>query len=79
VLHRVHAHVALIVLPFGLERIAEQTSGNTWRYIRDDRNGIKLAQLSRPNGMVWQGTERRRHAQAFEKSQYSEALVLQRP
>jgi hypothetical protein len=55
--HRIHAHVALSVLSLRLERIAEQACGDTWRNIRDDLKRIKLAQLSSPNGTVWQVTE----------------------
>lgn len=55
--HRIHAHVALTVLALLLERVAEQTCGDTWRNIRDDLKRIKLAQLSSPNGTVWQVTE----------------------
>ena len=57
--HRIHAHVALTVLSLRLERIAEQACGDTWRNIRDDLKQIKLAQLSSPNGTVWQVTEPR--------------------
>lgn len=52
--HRIHAHVALTVLALLLERVAEQACGDTWRNIRDDLKQIKLAQLSSPNGIVWQ-------------------------
>jgi hypothetical protein len=45
------------VLSLRLERIAEQACGDTWRNIRDDLKQIKLAQLSSPNGTVWQVTE----------------------
>ena len=55
--HRIHAHVAITVLSLLLERIAEQACGDTWRNIRDDLKQIKLAQLSSPNGTVWQVTE----------------------
>ena len=55
--HRIHAHVALTVLALLLERVAEQACGDTWRNIRDDLRRIKLAQLSSPNGTVWQVTE----------------------
>ncbi|MGI9437749.1 MAG: IS1634 family transposase, partial [Geminicoccaceae bacterium] len=40
-----------------LERVAEQACNDTWRNIRDDLKQIKLAQLSSPNGTVWQVTE----------------------
>jgi hypothetical protein len=52
--HRIHAHVALTVLSLLLERTAEHTCGDTWRNIRDDLKGIKLAQLLSPHGTVWQ-------------------------
>lgn len=55
--HRIHAHVALTVLALLLERLAEQACADTWRNIRDDLRRIKLAQLSSPNGTVWQITE----------------------
>jgi len=55
--HRIHAHVALSVLALLLERVAEQACGDTWRNIRDDLKQVKLAQLSSPNGTVWQVTE----------------------
>ncbi len=55
--HRIHAHVALTVLALLLERIAEAACTETWARIRDDLKRIKLAQLSSPNGTVWQVTE----------------------
>ena len=55
--HRIHAHVALTVLALLLERVAEQACGDTWRNIRDDLKQVKLAQLSSPDGSVWQVTE----------------------
>ena len=55
--HRIHAHVALSVLALLLERVIEQACGDTWRHIRADLDRIKLAQLSSPNGEVWQVTE----------------------
>jgi hypothetical protein len=55
--HRIHAHVALTVFALLLERVAEHACGDTWRNIRDDLKHIKLAQLSSPNGTVWQVTE----------------------
>ena len=55
--HRIHAHVFLTVLALLLERVAEQTCEDTWRNIRDDLKRIQLAQLSSPNGTVWQVTE----------------------
>ena len=51
--HRIHAHVALTVLALLLERAC----ADTWRNIRDDLKRIKLAQLSSPNGTVWQVTD----------------------
>jgi len=55
--HRIHAHVSLTVLALLLERMAEQGCADTWANIRDDLKQIKLAQLSSPNGVVWQVTE----------------------
>ena len=55
--HRICAHVSLSVLALLLERVAEQACEDTWRNIRDDLKQIKLAQLSSPNGTVWQVTE----------------------
>ena len=55
--HRIHAHVALAVFALLLERIAEQACSDSWRNIRDDLKQIKLAQLTSPNGMIWQITE----------------------
>lgn len=55
--HRIHAHVALTVLALLLERVAERACGDTWRNIRDDLKRIKLAQLSSPNGTIWQVTD----------------------
>jgi len=55
--HRIHAHVAIAVLGLLLERVAEHACGDSWRNIRDDLKGIKLAQLSGPVGDVWQVTE----------------------
>jgi transposase len=55
--HRMHAHVSLSVLALLLERIIEQTCGDTWRNIRADLDQIKLAQLLSPHGEVWQVTE----------------------
>jgi hypothetical protein len=66
--HRIHAHVFLTVLALLLERIAEQACGDTWRNIRDDLQQIKLAQLSGPNGTVWQVTEPRPEARNRLKS-----------
>ena len=55
--HRIHAHVAITVLSLLLERAIEHACGDTWRNIRDDLKRVKLAQLSSPNGTVWQVTE----------------------
>jgi hypothetical protein len=60
--HRVRAHVALTVLALLLERMAEHACEDTWRNIRDDLRQIKLAQLSSPQGEVWQVTEPRPEA-----------------
>jgi hypothetical protein len=51
-----------------LERLAEEACGDTWRNIRDDLQQIKLAQLSGPNGAVWQVTEPREGARNRLKS-----------
>ena len=40
-----------------LERVSEQTFGDTWRNIRGVFKQIKLAQLLSQNGTVWQVTE----------------------
>ena len=66
--HRIHAHVFLTVLSLLLERVAEQACGDTWRNIRDDLKQIKLAQLSGPNGTLWQVTEPRTGARSRLKS-----------
>ena len=55
--HRIHAHVAITVLALLLERVIEHTCQDTWRNIQDDLKRIQLAQLSSPNGTVWQVTE----------------------
>lgn len=55
--HRIHAHIAITVLALLLERTIEHACGDTWRNIRDDLKRIQLAQLSSPNGQVWQVTE----------------------
>ena len=55
--HRIHAHVALTILALLLERVAEHACADTWRNIRNDLKQIKLAQLSSPNGTVWQVTD----------------------
>lgn len=66
--HRIHSHVFLTVLGLLLERVAEQACGDTWRNIHDDLKQIKLAQLSGPNGTVWQVTEPRPGARTRLKS-----------
>ena len=55
--HRIHAHVAITVLSLLLERVIEHACQDTWRNVRDDLKRIQLAQLSSPNGTVWQVTE----------------------
>jgi len=55
--HRIHAHIAITVLSLLLERTIEHACGDTWRNIRDDLKRIQLAQLSSPNGSIWQVTE----------------------
>lgn len=60
--HRIHAHIAITVLSLLLERAIEHAAQDTWRNIRDDIKTIQLAQLSSPNGTVWQVTEPRPEA-----------------
>lgn len=55
--HRICAHVSLTMVALLLVRIVENACGDTWRNIRDDLRRIKLAQLSTPQGEVWQVTE----------------------
>jgi transposase len=55
--HRIHAHIAITVLSLLLERVIEHACQDTWRNIRDDLKQIQLAQLSSPNGTVWQVTD----------------------
>jgi hypothetical protein len=55
--HRIHAHIAITVLSLLLERAIEHDCQDTWRNIRDDLKQIQLAQLSSPNGTVWQVTD----------------------
>ncbi len=55
--HRIHAHIAITVFALLLERVIERDCRDTWRNIRDDLKRIQLAQLSSPNGTVWQVTE----------------------
>ena len=66
--HRIHAHIALTVIALLLERVAEHACEDTWRNIRDDLKQIKLAQLSGPNGTLWQVTEPRQNARKHLKS-----------
>jgi hypothetical protein len=60
--HRISAHVSLTMISFLLERIAENSCGDTWRNIRDDLRQVKLAQLFTPSGEVWQVSEPRPEA-----------------
>jgi transposase len=55
--HRIHAHVAITVLALLLECSAEHACADTWRNIADRLRRIQLAQLSSPNGTVWQVTD----------------------
>ena len=55
--HRIHAHIAITVMSLLLERTIEHACQDSWRNIRDDLKHIQLAQLSSPNGRVWQVTE----------------------
>lgn len=57
--HRIRAHIAITVLSLLLERVIEHAGRDTWRNIRDDLKQIQLAQMSSPNGTVWQVTEPR--------------------
>ena len=50
-------HIAIMVLSLLLERTIEHACQDSWRNIRDDLKRIQLAQLSSPNGRVWQVTE----------------------
>jgi transposase-like protein len=50
-------HVSLTMAPLLLQRLAEGACEDTWRNIRDDLRQVKRAQLSTPNGEVWQVTE----------------------
>jgi hypothetical protein len=60
--HRIHAHIFLTVLGLLLQRMAEQACDDTWRNITDDLKQVKLAQLSGPDGTLWQVTEPRPEA-----------------
>lgn len=55
--HRIHAHIAISVLSLLLERVIEHACQDSWRNVRDDLKRIQLAQLSSPNGTIWQVTE----------------------
>jgi hypothetical protein len=55
--HRIHAHLALTVIPLTTLAVAEQTCGDTWRNIKDDLRRINLVQMLSPNGAVGQVTE----------------------
>lgn len=77
VARRIRAHVAVTVWALLLERIAEVRCGDTWRNIRDDLRQIKLAQLSTPEGEVWQVTEPRADAaERLKKLGYSNPPIL---
>ena len=66
--HRIHAHIFLTVLGLLLQRMAEEACGDTWRNLSDDLKQIKLAQLSGPDGTLWQVTEPRPEARSRLKS-----------
>lgn len=66
--HRIHAHIFLTVLGLLLQRMAEEACGDTWRNINDDLKRIKLAQLSGPEGTLWQVTDSRPEARSRLKS-----------
>ncbi len=72
--HRIHAHIAITVLSLLLERAIEHAAQDTWRNIRDDLKTIQLAQLSSPNGTIWQVTEPR-----LEASKRLKKMKLQPP
>lgn len=55
--HRIHAHIFLSMLALQIECVAERACDDTWRNIRDDLKQVKLAELSGPEGKVWQVTE----------------------
>jgi transposase len=55
--HRIHAHIFLTVLGLLLQRMAEEACGDTWRNTTDDLKQVKLAQLSGPDGTLWQVTD----------------------
>ena len=55
--HRVCSHVSLTMLALLLVRIIENACKDSWRNIQNDLRRIKLAQLSTPQGEVWQVTE----------------------
>jgi hypothetical protein len=72
--HRLHAHVAVSVLALLLERVIEQTCGDTWRNIRADLDQIKLAQLLSPHGEGWQVTE-----PSLEAAKHLKCLEIKNP
>ena len=59
---RIRAHIALTVWALLLQRVAESRCEDTWRNIRADLGQIKLAQLTTPDGDVWQVTTPREAA-----------------
>ena len=71
---RIGAHIALTVWSLLLQRIVESRCEDTWRNVRDDLKQIKLAQLSTPDGDVWQVTEPRSSA-----SKRLKKLGIQKP
>lgn len=53
---RIRAHVQLCWLGLLLIRVAEITTGTTWRHLRHELDRIHLASLATPNGTVAQRT-----------------------
>lgn len=51
---RIKSHVFLCVLALLLERVVENSCGDTWRNIRDELRRIKVGQLLTPNGTIYQ-------------------------
>jgi transposase len=54
--HRIRAHVFLCVLALLVERVVEKACDSTWPRIREKLGSIKIAQLSAPQGTVFQVT-----------------------
>jgi len=54
---RIRAHVYLCVLGLLVERVAEKSTGETWRTIRNTLRRQKIGQLLTPNGRIYQSSE----------------------